>query len=160
MMISFSKMKFKDYTFDRDVTLAVDFDGSKRKDYWLTISGLNASLYFELDGKIVKGVLGLPAGFRTDGASVPRLLKPLFPAWNKHFRAILIHDYLCEYGGIVIFSNGSYTLTRADIDNLFIDMLKLEGNKNIALIRAGLLLHRLIKRPKVNESTFTRIVIE
>jgi hypothetical protein len=38
----------------------------------------------------------VPAGFRTDLASVPRLLTPLVPTSGEHNRAAVLHDYLCR----------------------------------------------------------------
>ena len=36
----------------------------------------------------------VPAGFISDGATVPRLLWPLFPPIGKYLKATLVHDYL------------------------------------------------------------------
>ncbi len=38
----------------------------------------------------------VPAGFVSDGASVPRLFWPLFPPMGRYFKAALVHDYLLE----------------------------------------------------------------
>jgi len=37
----------------------------------------------------------VPRGFITDGASVPRPLWWLLPAWGRYSRAAVVHDYLC-----------------------------------------------------------------
>jgi hypothetical protein len=37
----------------------------------------------------------VPAGFITDGASIPRPLWWLLPTWGRYSRAAVIHDYLC-----------------------------------------------------------------
>ena len=39
-------------------------------------------------------VIDVPIGFRTDFASVPRLLWMVFPPWGKYGNAAVIHDYL------------------------------------------------------------------
>lgn len=36
----------------------------------------------------------VPAGFETDGASVPRFFWAVLPTWGKYSRAAVIHDYL------------------------------------------------------------------
>ena len=41
----------------------------------------------------------VPAGFRTDFASVPRILWPIFPPYGQYTRAAILHDYLCEQRG-------------------------------------------------------------
>ncbi|ECP8719475.1 DUF1353 domain-containing protein [Campylobacter jejuni] len=39
----------------------------------------------------------VPKGFKTDGASIPRLFWSLFPPFkSEYFSACVIHDYLCE----------------------------------------------------------------
>lgn len=37
----------------------------------------------------------VPAGFITDGASVPRFLWALLPSWGSYSRAAVVHDFLC-----------------------------------------------------------------
>jgi len=37
----------------------------------------------------------VPAGFITDGASVPRPLWWFIPSWGSYSRAAVVHDYLC-----------------------------------------------------------------
>ncbi|EAJ1254841.1 DUF1353 domain-containing protein [Campylobacter lari] len=39
----------------------------------------------------------VPKGFKTDGASIPRLFWSLFPPFkSEYFSACVVHDYLCE----------------------------------------------------------------
>lgn len=38
----------------------------------------------------------VPAGFVTDGASVPRPLWSVLPTWGRYSRAAVIHDFLCR----------------------------------------------------------------
>lgn len=40
------------------------------------------------------GTIEIPAGFETDGASVPRFLWPFFPLTGRYLRAAVLHDYL------------------------------------------------------------------
>lgn len=44
-----------------------------------------------------RGAITVPEGFRTDLASVPRLLHPLFPPDGEYAEAAVIHDYLCQH---------------------------------------------------------------
>jgi hypothetical protein len=37
----------------------------------------------------------VPAGYITDGASIPRLLWIFLPSWGKYSRAAVVHDFLC-----------------------------------------------------------------
>lgn len=36
----------------------------------------------------------VPEGFKTDLASIPRIVRPLIPVHGKHTRAAVLHDYL------------------------------------------------------------------
>ena len=61
---------------------------------------LETSLSYEVGGLgsgrivMVPGATENGRGFITDGASVPRILWPLFPSWGRYSRAAVIHDYL------------------------------------------------------------------
>ena len=56
----------------------------------------------------------IPAGFVTDGASVPRGLWNLFPPFGKYNKAALLHDWLYQFG----------TMTRAQADRAFLEAMK------------------------------------
>lgn len=56
----------------------------------------------------------VPKGLVTDGASVPRWLQGLYPAYYKYFPAAAVHDYM--YG------SGLYE--RKECDNLFRDNMR------------------------------------
>lgn len=51
----------------------------------------------------------VPAGFRTDFASVPRSLVWLIPRYGAYTRAAILHDYLCR----------TEAVSRADADGIF-----------------------------------------
>ena len=51
----------------------------------------------------------VPAGFKTDFASIPRMFVWLIPRYGNYTRAAILHDYLCSSG----------TVSRADADGLF-----------------------------------------
>jgi hypothetical protein len=53
-------------------------------------------LIWEVDEEGSGMVVEVPAGFETDGASVPRLLWPLFPMTGSYMRAAAVHDRLCR----------------------------------------------------------------
>lgn len=38
----------------------------------------------------------VPAGYKTDFASVPRGLWNVFPPWGRYAYAAVVHDYLCD----------------------------------------------------------------
>lgn len=43
-----------------------------------------------------RGLIRVPVGMHSDGASVPRAFWWLLPPWGEGTRAALIHDYLCN----------------------------------------------------------------
>jgi len=55
---------------------------------------------FELQANLVYFGGGIwvkvPAGYKTDFASVPRGLWNLFPPWGRYAPAAVVHDYLCD----------------------------------------------------------------
>lgn len=75
--------------------------------------------FLEYDGIFV------PPGFITDGASVPRLLWWLFPAWGSYGRAAVIHDFLCQQ--IALGIGLGLTVTRKMADLIFRDAMKASG---------------------------------
>ena len=55
---------------------------------------LEQALRYEI-GSLGSGrVIDVPAGFETDGASVPRLLWWLLPTWGSYSRAAAVHDFI------------------------------------------------------------------
>jgi hypothetical protein len=64
----------------------------------------------------------VPAGFLSDGTSVPRLLWWWEPPWGRAVRASILHDYL--YYRIEI---GTATLTRRQSDLVFHEALLAVG---------------------------------
>lgn len=53
--------------------------------------------YELLEDLILAGVI-VPAGFISDGASVPRIFWSLFPPVGRYFAAAVVHDYLLSQG--------------------------------------------------------------
>ena len=63
----------------------------------------------------------VPAGFRTDLATVPRVVVWLVPRWGLYTRAAVLHDWLCTEG----IATGA--VTARDADGLFRRMLRESG---------------------------------
>lgn len=59
----------------------------------------------------------IPAGYLTDGASVPRLFWNMIPPWGKYGQAAVVHDLLCEY--LTVVKNGRpERISRARCDEI------------------------------------------
>lgn len=46
--------------------------------------------------------ISVPAGYLTDGASVPRVFWNIIPPWGLYGQAAVVHDILCEYLTIIV----------------------------------------------------------
>lgn len=57
---------------------------------------LEQALRYEVAALGSGRVIEVPVGFVTDGASVPRWLWAVLPAWGRYSRAASIHDYLLD----------------------------------------------------------------
>ncbi len=53
-------------------------------------------LQYEIGALGSGALIIVPAGFETDGASIPRILHGILPAWGRWSRAAIIHDFLCR----------------------------------------------------------------
>lgn len=101
---------------------------------------------FSDDGKAVRllepiqfrtksGKLGtVPVGFESDLASVPRFFRRVFPKMDKHYRAAIIHDWLCK---------NPWFATKLDADETFLHYMKAGGVEwwKRALMYAGVRLY-------------------
>ncbi len=82
-------------------------------------------LIFEADVKGSGRRIVVPAGFDTDGASIPRVLWALLPPTGSYMRAAAVHDFLCE-----CLNKGlphPFAPTRAEADRQFLIAMKAIG---------------------------------
>lgn len=63
-------------------------------------------------GKV--GKITVPAGFKTDYASIPKLLWNILPPVGRYDRAAVIHDYLYQNNGV----------TRLQADNVLLEAMR------------------------------------
>lgn len=82
---------------------------------------LNEPLLYEVGALGSGRLIEVPAGFVTDGATVPRLLWSLLPAWGTYSRAAAVHDYLCKS------LPHRHAATRLAADRIFLDAMKVCG---------------------------------
>lgn len=68
----------------------------------------------------------VPAGYLTDGASVPRLFWMFVPPWGLYGQAAVVHDILCET--YAVHDRGVETrVSRAYVDAVFKEAMKVAG---------------------------------
>lgn len=64
----------------------------------LTVTQLDAWREWRIDRALVYetagGQIAVPAGFVTDGASIPQFLWSVLPTWARYSRAAVLHDHL------------------------------------------------------------------
>lgn len=58
---------------------------------------LEQTLRYEVGSLGSGNIINVPAGFETDGASVPRLLWWLLPTWGSYSRAAAVHDFIITF---------------------------------------------------------------
>jgi hypothetical protein len=63
------------------------------------------------------GTIIVPAGFLTDGASIPRLFWGILSPFGSYFSAALIHDYLYH-------PDSQWQIDRAMADLVFLDAMR------------------------------------
>lgn len=115
-MIAFS------YSNDGFVAYAGSASLMLEKDYWYLKTGLKVDITIGNDLYEVN----IPKGYLTDGATVPRILWSICPKWDRSHKAVILHDYLCEYRIVTI--NGVPTqISREEVDRLFLFALRYEG---------------------------------
>lgn len=89
----------------------------------------------------------VPAGFLTDGASVPKIFWSVLPCWGTYSRAAIVHDYLCWrlHQG----APHAEAPTRRAADAVFYEAMLVAGTGPLtarilwAGVRVGALLNRL-----------------
>ena len=57
---------------------------------------LNRTLHYKSD--ILINTIAVPAGFISDGASVPRAMWSIYPPFGKYLEAAIVHDWFCALG--------------------------------------------------------------
>lgn len=65
------------------------------------------------------GVVTVPSGFVTDGASIPRVFWNIMGPQGQWFYAAIIHDFLYS-----VHSNTRFRATRLEADEIFLDAMK------------------------------------
>jgi len=72
--------------------------GDPQLDVETLNDGISGKLITPFAVKVRGKEITVPAGFKTDFASVPRLFWNLAPPWGKYSRAAVVHDWLYQSG--------------------------------------------------------------
>ena len=83
---------------------------------WRLVEPLRYEVDYYGSGRAIE----VPAGFETDGASIPAALRTVLAVWGTYGRAAVIHDYL--YWRLVSDPHPEAP-TRADADRIFYEAM-------------------------------------
>lgn len=107
--------------FSADMSVRYDRKASETlgADHWRVMDSFRFYIGDEQSGEWVN----VPAGYLTDGASVPRLFWNIIPPWGSYGQAAVVHDIACEY--LSITKDGIPTpITRAQCDKLLMQAME------------------------------------
>jgi hypothetical protein len=107
--------------FDAELMVAYDTKASKLlgKDYWRVQKGF----HYYLGEKGSNRWVFIPAGYLTDGASVPQIFWSVIPQWGAYGQAAVVHDYLCEYLSITV-DGKPQSITRSEADDILLEAMR------------------------------------
>lgn len=106
--------------FSAPLNVQYDAQASKilEKDHWRVTQAFRFRLH-DTEGD---AWVHVPAGYLTDGASVPRLFWSLIPPWGAYGQAAVVHDIVCEYLSVTV-DGRPCTVTREACDNILLEAM-------------------------------------
>lgn len=118
-----------------DTELNISFDEAASKELGRSYYKVTKSFRYYLSEEQKDVFAYIPAGFLTDGASVPRPFWWMIPPWGTYGQAAVLHDILCETG--VMFQNEiPYQVSRKEADFIFRDAMKAA---NVGIVERALM---------------------
>jgi hypothetical protein len=101
------------------ITRADEASEALGKEYWVMTQPF--VYYVGVKGSNI--TVEVPAGYLTDGATIPPAAYDFIRPWGKHGQACALHDYLCEYLTVKI--DGLYApITRAMCDRILLEAME------------------------------------
>ena len=132
--------------FSGPLNTEYDFEASRilGKDHWR----VTKSFRYFIGGLGSDRWVTVPAGYLTDGASVPSVLWSRLPPWGQYGQAAVVHDLLCESLSIVE-AGRPVSITRAEADAILTEAMEVLGvdEKKRNWIARGVTLYRWVARP-------------
>ena len=106
--------------FDAGLMVTYDAEASKLlgMDYWRVTQGFR----YYIGAKDSNRWVDVPAGYLTDGASVPKIFWGFIPPWGSYGQAAVVHDLLCEYLEITV-DGVKQSITRAEADQILLEAM-------------------------------------
>lgn len=98
--------------------LDVQYDEAASKALGYDAWRVTKAFRFNVGSEGADTFVNVPAGYLTDGASVPRIFWDILPPWGVYGQAAVVHDILCET--LSVTKGGLATpITRAKCDSIF-----------------------------------------
>lgn len=145
--------------FSAPMQVQYDDDASEAlgADHWRVCQPFRFYLGSRDSGKWVY----VPAGYLTDGASVPRALWSLIPPWGKYGQAAVVHDIVCEYLSITA-DGRPFRVTREQCDEILLEAMVVLGVPLVQrqLIYQAVRTYRVLARVEGPSTTFRKRAIE
>lgn len=130
-------------------------------DHWVVTS----SFSYELHHVGSKKWVHVPAGFLTDGATVPRMFWSLIPPWGQYGQVAILHDWLCD-NMFYYDSTGTVTkqvpLARKEVDKIFGEALEVLNVPTVTrkTMEAGVNTYRVFSRTKPTKKIEAKQAVE
>ncbi|MGH8437116.1 MAG: DUF1353 domain-containing protein [Pseudomonas sp.] len=113
---------FTAFTAPLDVRYDAEASRALGADHWRVTQPFRFYVGSEDSGEWVN----VPAGYLTDGASVPQVLWSLIPPWGAYGQAAVVHDLVCEYLSITV-DGQPHAVTRAECDAILLEAMAVLG---------------------------------
>lgn len=111
--------EFTNFTAIMSTEYAHDESAILGRDIWRVTKGFRYYIGELGSNKWVS----VPAGYLTDGASVPQILWSIVPPWGAYGQATVVHDILCEYLSITV-SGVPVSISRKEADRILGEAMK------------------------------------
>lgn len=139
---------FTRFNSEASIRYALKASDILEKDFYYTMEDFTYHVEDFPSNKTVT----VPAGFLTDGASIPRALWSFASPIGRHAQAAILHDYLCECLTVMVDGTPEF-ITRKEADQIFRESLmvlgvpKLKARTMYMAVSVHRILHR-INKPK------------
>lgn len=152
--------EFVQFSGPLNTEYAYDESDALGSDYWR----VTKTFRYYIGGLDSQRWVTVPAGYLTDGASVPRIFWNIIPPWGRYGAATTVHDILCEY--LEIYDHGEIKkITRAEADAILKEAMIVLGVKkqDVDRIYNAVCLYRIVsgvnkpmgsKRKRILEATW------
>lgn len=141
---------FKGFDAEAQTVYAKEASEILKVDHWHVVEGFR----YYLGEEYGDAWIYVPAGYLTDGASVPRIFWNLLPPWGKYGAAAIVHDYLCEFLTIIV-DGEPIRITRKQADFILLEAMEVLGVPWLTrnLMHGAVATYRVVAR--ISEPTST-----